>query len=243
MVDERMKSGEDTPVAGSSKERERIEAVYRGYSGSGHRRLWGGPGHAYLLERKWETVRALLRDAGFEGARAPILDLGCSYGGNLARFAALGCSVGSVVCVDIQHHVLSQGRARNPTVPFVEADALRLPFRDEAFDLVHQSVMVSSTLDPDRRRAIAREMVRVTRRGGLIVWYDVCLRNPFNRHVRSIGRRELRSYFQDCTGEIVSLTLIPHIARVVAPLSLRACRLLERVPLLRSHLLAVLRRV
>lgn len=52
------------------------------------------------------------------------------------------------------------------TVRFVAGDALRLPFRDEAFDAVTISFGLRNVADPD---AALAEMLRVTRPGGRLV--------------------------------------------------------------------------
>jgi SAM-dependent methyltransferase len=223
-------------------ERRRIEAVYRKYAASDRcRRRWASaPGQFYMLDRRWEATATLLRRLAFDPARARVLDVGASGGTEIGRFVEIGCRPESIVCADLMVDAASRGRRSHPRVPFLAADAARLPFLDGQFDLVHQSVMASSVIDPGTRAAIAAEMLRVTRPGGVIVWYDVRYRNPFNRETRPITRRDLFDWFGGCRGEIVSITLIPPLARVLAGVSRPLCGLLERLPLLRSHLLAVL---
>ena len=223
-------------------ERARIEATYREYAGSDrYRKRWAPtPGQRYMLDRRWAVTADLLSRIPIDRAGARVLDLGASLGDEVHRFVDLGFRPESLVCLDLILRSVAGGRRAHPAVPFLSADAARLPFRDGQFDLVNQSVMASSVLDPGQRASIAAEMLRVTRRGGVVVWYDVRYPNPFNRMTRPITHRDLRRWFADCRGTIVSITLIPQIARLLGPLSTAACRTLERLPLLRSHLLAVL---
>jgi len=223
-------------------EKDRMESTYRDYSASGHTRRWSGPGNDYLLHTKWGVIEECLRRAGFKADGALVLDLGSSAGASIPRLTSLGCSPRSIACIDIRHETLRDGRSMHPHTLFVQSDALHLPFPNERFDMVHQSVMMSSALDERRRYAMAREMVRVTKRQGLVLWYDLRYPSPFNPNFRPIGRREIQRYFSDCQSRILSTTLIPHLSRALAPISWRACRLLERIPLLRSHLLAVIKR-
>ncbi len=146
------------------------------------------------------------------------------------------------MCLDLLLDRAIHGKREHPATPFLCADGTQLPFRDGQFDLVHQAVMASSVPSWLARRAIAREMVRVTRPGGLLVWYDVRYPNPLNRRIRPISRRDLQDWFGNSQSWIRSITLIPPLARWLAPLSLKLCRLLEALPFLRSHLLAVIRR-
>ena len=226
------------------EERERIAKVYRRYARDERfRNKWRpGVGQSQILDRKWEVIRAALNRVDFRAAGARVIDIGAGSANELERLKDLGCLDTSIVLLDLLLERTTRAAQLHPTIPFVVGNAACLPFADEQFDLSYQSVMASSVLSLDIRKAIAREMVRVTRRGGLILWYDVRYRNPFNAETRPISRTQIRMWFSDCEGEILSLTLIPPIARVIAGWSRRACRLLEALPPLRSHLLAVLRR-
>jgi len=76
--------------------------------------------------------------------------------------------------------------------------------------------------------------------GGVVLWYDFTL-NPRNRDTRGINRDELRVLFPGLRPRIRRVTLAPPLARLIAPRSWLAAELLERVPVLRTHLLATLR--
>ena len=225
-------------------ERERIAKVYRRYeTDKRYSNMWGpGEGQSLILERKWEVIRAALDRVSFQAVGAKVIDIGAGSANEVERFKDLGCSETSIIFLDLLLERAPAATQAHPAIPFVVGNATCLPFAEERFDLSYQSVMVSSVLSLELRRAIAREMVRVTKRGGLILWYDVRYRNPFNPQTRPISRTQIRTWFSDCEGEITSLTLIPPLARVIAGWSRRACRFLEAIPPLRSHLLAVLRR-
>ena len=62
-------------------------------------------------------------------------------------------------------------------------------------------------------------MMRVVRPGGLILWYDYHVNNPFNPDVRAVTARELSALFQDCDIERRRVTLAPPLARLVGPRS------------------------
>lgn len=92
-----------------------------------------------------------------------ILDLAAGTGTSSAPLADRGASV--VPC-DFSLGMLRVGRRREPALPFVAGDALRLPFSDESFDAVTMSFGLRNTADP--RQALG-ELHRVTRVGGRIV--------------------------------------------------------------------------
>lgn len=222
-------------------ERERIEAVYRGYhAGDRYRKRWApGPGQRLMLDGRWAATAALLARFPIDRARARVLDVGSSAGYEVPRFVDLGFRPESIVCLDLLRQSAAGGRRAHPTVSFVAADGAGLPFRDDQFDLVNQSVVASSAVDVAIRARIAEEMLRVATPGGLVLWYDVRYPSPLNPAIRPIPRRHLRRWFAGCRGEIASITLLPPLARLLAPYSVPLCRILERIPVLRSHYLAV----
>ena len=92
-----------------------------------------------------------------------ILDLAAGTGTSSAPFAARGAV--AVPC-DFSLGMLTVGRRREPGLPFVAGDALRLPFADASFDAASMSFGLRNTADP---LAALREMRRVTRPGGRVV--------------------------------------------------------------------------
>jgi hypothetical protein len=83
--------------------------------------------------------------------------------------------------------------------------------------------------------------MRVLRPGGLLVVYDFTW-NPLNRDVRGVNAGTLRALYPSCAVDARRVTLAPPITRLLARHSLSACSALERVPFLRSHILAAIPR-
>lgn len=115
-----------------------------------------------------QLASALLELAGIErGMRA--LDVGCGPG---ALTAALVERLGpaNVSGADPSQSFAEACRARQPGVEVVVAAAESLPFADEAFDATLSQLVVNFVDDPETG---LREMVRVTRSGGVVascVW-------------------------------------------------------------------------
>jgi ubiquinone/menaquinone biosynthesis C-methylase UbiE len=124
-----------------------------------------------------------------------------------------------------------------------EGDATRLPWPDRSFDIVLQSTVLSSILDPAVRARIAEEMLRVTRPGGLILSYDFFVNNPANPGVRAVTARDLAHLFPTCRRSLHRVTLAPPLARRLAPRSLLLASVLEGLRVLNTHYLAALRPV
>jgi ubiquinone/menaquinone biosynthesis C-methylase UbiE len=77
-----------------------------------------------------------------------------------------------------KHRVVAAGlqdasflQAIYPGSRFVQADALRMPFADAAFDLVHSSAVLEHVGSRENQARMIRECVRVARRG-------ICLTTP-----------------------------------------------------------------
>ena len=90
------------------------------------------------------------------------LDAGCGYGPFSEAAAARGAAV---VSLDIGPRLVARAMVRAGSRGVV-ADACRLGFRDESFDVVISSEMVEHTQAPER--AVA-ELARVLRSGGWLV--------------------------------------------------------------------------
>lgn len=113
---------------------------------------------------RWRTVRSVPPQGD-----APILDL-CTGTGDLAlAYYRASRSAAPVVAADFCHEMLALGDQKrmragiNGRVTFVEADAQRLPFPDNHFQIVSVAFGLRNVTDTDRGLA---EMARVCRPGG-----------------------------------------------------------------------------
>lgn len=114
-------------------------------------------------DRLWRiaTTRAVAPRPGHR-----ILDLAAGTGASSVSLARSGAQV---VAGDFSPGMIAEGIRRHGDVPnltFVEADAMALPFDDDAFDAVTISFGLRNVLDP--KKALA-EMLRVTAPGGRLV--------------------------------------------------------------------------
>jgi len=82
-----------------------------------------------------------------------------------------------------------------------------LIWEDASFDVVTQFTVFSSILDPDLKEQVAQEMIRVTKPGGYILWFDFFVNNPFNHDVRGIGKREIRGLVSGLPHRIPAFNL------------------------------------
>jgi len=218
---------------------ERIRGLYEGhYRQDKYKRLWAGPVIREIHRGKWETLRSLLRDTIPLPKEATIVDLGAGIGPDCAEFDRLGCDRTKLLALDLVASDLQVAKRRMPWLLAGVGDAARLPIADGRVDLVFQSTMLSSILDASLRQRICAEAARVLRRGGTFVSYDTRYPNPWNPHTRPVGLAELRGFFPGWRVGAKSVTLLPPLLRALLPVSPRIGRALERIPILRSHLVA-----
>ena len=171
-----------------------------------------------------------------------LLELGCGDGHWLRQFCTWGAIPAHMVGIDLLPERVETARALcSPAVTLCCESAAELHFPDDSFDLVCQFTMFTSIRSAEFKQRVAQEMVRVLTPAGLIIWYDFFRDNPRNPDVKGIGRRELDALFPDCLISAQRVTLAPPLARVLAPFSLTACHLLQSIPFLRTHYLAIIR--
>jgi SAM-dependent methyltransferase len=223
----------------------RLRAEYKDrehrYSGSEHY-SWFNLANLFAIQGRQRAVLSLLKGQGFSDlSRLSILEMGCGGGGALAEYLGFGASPGNLYGVDLLFERLRHAHHKLPGSNFANADGAVLPFPSGRFDLVLQYTAISSILDPELRRNICAEMLRVLKPVGLILSYDFWL-NPANKQTRGLRLGEIRASFPGCRVQARKVTLAPPLARRLVPLSWILCMLLERVSVFNTHYLVAIRR-
>jgi hypothetical protein len=90
------------------------------------------------------------------------------------------------------------------------------------------------------KRNIAKEMLRVLKNHGIILWYDFIYNNPKNPDVRGVKKKEIYELFPSVIY-LNRITLAPPITRLLAPYSYLACYLLEKVKIFNTHYLGIIK--
>ena len=94
-----------------------------------------------------------------------VLDLGCGTGLLLEYLERRDQSPRTLVGLDLSHMMLERAQARGMTV--LQADAARIPLRDDAFDAVVCFTMLR--IFESDEAPVFKEIVRVLRPGGLAI--------------------------------------------------------------------------
>ena len=235
------------PSAPESSEREadRLHEAYEERAGvwSDDRfRSWH-PGNLIATQERERVLFDLLRKHGYLPlANTQILDAGCGPGKFLIGLIEFGAEPERLCGIDLRKDKIEIARGLGPHLDFRVADAAELPFEDGSFDLVFAWTMFSSVGDPARRLRVAEELRRVIRPSGAVLSYDFWVSSPSNPWNLAISRRELRRLFPGWQADARRVTLLPPLARALAPRSWRLASLLGQLPFLRTHWLALLKR-
>ena len=193
------------------------------------------------LLRVQELERRILQLFGAKGisdlSQKKILEVGCGDGAWLRFLIQSGASPENLFGVDLLSHRIQEARRKCPEgVTLRCEDASQLSFVDESFDLLLVMTVFTSILDDHLRRLLAREMLRILRRGGSILWYDFHVNNPRNPDVRRVMNCEIKDLFPECNVELRRITLAPPLGRTVAHLPILYW-LLSNVHVLCTHYL------
>jgi len=223
---------------------DRLKEVYREYGERGWRKTkWAltNKGNQAIRQERERKLEELLRRAGFLPlSNRRILDVGCGTGEILDGFEAWGAQPENLFGVDLMTDRIRRAKENFPAMNFQQANAEVLSFANGFFDLVAVFTVFTSILDSQMTLNLSREINRVLRSRGAVVWYDFRMNNPFNPHVRGISRKGIRDLFPEFRSRLVSITLMPPLARRWGSLTGTLYPCFASLPFLRSHYLGLL---
>jgi SAM-dependent methyltransferase len=184
--------------------------------------------------RVWAILTALGPPDGLR-----ILDVGCGAGRDLIWLADQGIPPTQLFGIDLHSPAVATASEALPGATVVVGNGADLPFADGSVDVAMQTVALSSVVEPEARRRVAREMGRVVRPGGRIISYDMIAAPSSNEHLVGIDRSEVDRLFADLgdlQAERITLAM-PIASRLPTVIADR----LNIATWLRSHLLVVVR--
>lgn len=198
------------------------------------------PSYLFAIQQRERATIDLFRRIGLTSlSHKRILEIGCGRGDVIQQMMFHRIESQQVHGAELLFDRLIDARKRFSGANFVSADAQHLPYADHQFDFVLQYTVFSSILDDQIKQNIAREMVRVVKPSGIILWYDFWL-NPTNRQTKGIRLVEIRRLFPNCELLSRRVTLAPPIARKLVPISWTLSLLLENLRLLNTHYLVAI---
>lgn len=192
-----------------------------------------------VQQRERVLATILAKDGLSDLSGLEILDVGCGGGWFFLRLLSWGASPESLHGIDLQPDRVRAARSIHPNIEVVEGSAAALPWAAERFDLVTQFTTFTSILDESVRKQAAREIDRVLKPGGRLLWYDFWI-NPINRATHPIRASEINRLFPGYRACVRRTTLAPPIARFVVRRNQLGASLLQGLWFLQSHLTGVL---
>ena len=203
------------------------------------------PGNLLIEQELERHLLSSLSNRGYTSLRDKrVLEVGCGSGCWLRNFIRWGAQPDNIFGLDLlQERILEARRLLPKSVTLMEGSATKLDFPDQTFDLILQFTVFSSILEGTVKQTIAKEMLRVLKRDGCIIWYDFFVDNPYNPDVLSLSRQEIRCLFSDCQTQFRRVTLAPPVARIVGRVSPALCHLLSNLKLFSTHYLVFIVRI
>jgi ubiquinone/menaquinone biosynthesis C-methylase UbiE len=109
---------------------------------------------------KWMIIKHLVTQSG----KSPktILEVGCS-GGHLAGLMQQLFPKAKITGIDVYEPAVKEAKKRFPKITFLVADAHKLPFKNNTFDLVYCSETIEHVVDPG---LMLHEISRVMKKDG-----------------------------------------------------------------------------
>lgn len=193
-----------------------------------------------MLQEREQWLKNSLGSANSLLSSTTILDLGCGAGHNLSKFEEMGVSSKNLFGVDLIEERIAKGRALRPNLNLSVGDGTSLQFADASFDIVIVFTVFSSVLDLNIARRIASEMARVLKPGGVIVWYDMRINNPYNSNIIGYCCKKVAELFPQFKIKLDSITMLPPPARRLGRFTPALYPLLTRFSVLHSHYIGLL---
>ncbi|MDO5653063.1 MAG: class I SAM-dependent methyltransferase [Brachymonas sp.] len=228
------------------KELERAQQQYRQRdSDPSIRSFWSlsNPVALHLLQERERAVLRAMSEAGMALENARVLDVGCGSAQEFPGYMRWGVQASQLFGVDLSLHRVQAATARGiGTV--VHASGNALPFANASFDGAIQNVVFSSIMDSGVRQQVAREMCRVLRPGGWILWYDAICVKSSDPHFRGVPLQEVESLFPDITWYWQRVTThVGLLKRIHAFMGEGAMRAFDLTGLFKTHRLGLGRMV
>ena len=173
-------------------EAERIKKVYEKRRSKQKYKLYSffNKGNLYIVQQRERALLDLLRKFNFvKLSDKKILDVGCGTGGILRSFIEYGARPKNLYGVDILQDRIEIAQDINSNINYELGNASNLPYEDNYFDIVLQFTVFTSILSEEIKKDIAKEMIRVLKKEGIIIWYDFFYNNPKNPDVKGIKKK------------------------------------------------------
>jgi len=193
--------------------------------------------HSQILDKR--VIQAINR-LDIELVDQKILDVGSGYGRLIRFWTELGADPSNLYGIDLTLHRLQHAQKLLNRAGYACSSAGELPFDARSFDILSQFSVFSSIFDFTLRQKAAKEMVRVLRSNGWLIWYDVS--NGKGGNPKPITRNDVLALFPNLELQFSCPVFSRELARIIK-INVDLAFLWERLPFVpKNGLIMVFRR-
>jgi len=131
-------------------------------------------------------------------AEKKLLDVGCGRGRWLSFF--MNKHNACVSGIDLSGDAVTSCRKKGFNT--LQASAVKIPFSDNAFDIV-TSITVLLHIPYEDKRDVVHEIARVLKSGGKVIMIDSTWKNDPSSHVYALSFSELERLFKTCSLKLI----------------------------------------
>ena len=223
----------------------RIKTAYAKRDSGGKKTLYSvfKPDSLFISQQREKALVSLLKRHGMADlSNKKILEIGCGKGNVLRDFISYGARPENCYGIDLLPDRIEEAVRLSPNINFRCCSAENIAFRDGELDMALVFTVFTSILDMPMKKRIAHEILRILKPGGVIIWYDYHMDNPSNPDVRGVKKKEIYGLFPGCEIHLRRVTLAPPLARAISPVSVILAQLAEKIPLLCTHYIGIIRK-
>jgi ubiquinone/menaquinone biosynthesis C-methylase UbiE len=153
----------------------------------------------YADKRARDFFLTVVNEVALLGSSAKVLDVGCGPGKWLTLLAK---KYSSVTAIDISKNMISLAKEKAQqenlgNIDFWVMNVSSLDFPDETYDLVNCVTVLQHMQDKNAWKIAIHEIVRVTKRGGYILLFEVAPNFGFARRTLHLSLRSMRQYTEE----------------------------------------------
>jgi len=227
------------------KEVNRINDVYDSYLSNDKKySKWSldNYGNKYMIEEKFKVSKDLLKKSNLNLQSGKILEVGCASGSIIDFLISLGAEVDNICGIDIRPDRVKDAKKFFPNMEIMVMNACQMEFPNCNFDFISVSTLFSSVLKNDIRSLMASEIRRVLKPGGIIMYYDLRINNPFNKNIIGINKKEIDNLFPNMEKQLKKITLLPPLTRILGVTLPYSYPFFSMIPLLKSHYIGLFKK-
>lgn len=224
----------------------RIKTAYAKRDSGGKKSLYSvfNPDSLFISQQREKALISLLKRHGMTDlSDKKILEIGCGKGNVLRDFISYGARPENCYGIDLLPDRIEEAVRLSPNINFRCCSAENIICGDGELDMVLVFTVFTSILDRSMKKRIAHEVLRTLKPGGVIIWYDYHMDNPYNPDVRGVKKKEIYDLFPGCEIHLKRVTLAPPLARAISPVSVILAQIAEKVPLLCTHYIGIIRKI